>query len=381
MAASQYRVTMFAVRAPRAILIAALALALALAGCGPTPLPPGSPSGANAQGPSEAPSPASTVVASVQPDPLIDLDCSDFAGVASIGTIAGVTERDPRGAVAEMLDVVSLADIVRNAGGVACEFSDGGEWRVTNADGGYPLNTSWRGAAIFIVPNVAAAAESLISDSSCGDSTNSSSNVCQVDFAAGTSWVTVVSSSSDRGTTFRAVRDHVKGIVEGAASQAGPIAREPGTFQPPRDCASLVPTAKVAALLGGSDVSAGRSVQLHVAAEATFVTENTGCDWWRDSGDSLAQVHVYPGGAWAAALTLSGLSATAVELDGILDNDNDNDTALSHCTDVSAEDFWICTAEVVVDGTWLRATGIGPDEATSTTIAVAMAEAVLSHRG
>lgn len=375
MAASQYRVTMSAVRAPRAVLVAALALALA--GCGPTPLPPGSPSGANAQGPSQAPSPAPTVVASVQPDPLIDLDCSDFAGVASIGTIAGVTERDPRGAVAEMLDVVSLADIVRNAGGVACEFSDGGEWRVTNADGGYPLNTSWRGAAIFIVPNVAAAAESLISDSSCGDLTNSSSNVCQVDFAAGTSWVTVVSSSSDRGTTFRAVRDHVKGIVEGAASQAGPIAREPGTFQPPRDCASLVPTAKVAALLGGSDVSADRSIQLQVAAEATFVTENTGCDWWRDTGDSLAQVHVYPGGAWAAALTLSGLSATAVELDGILDND----TALSHCTDVSAEDFWICTAEVVVDGTWLRATGIGPDEATSTTIAVALAEAVLSHRG
>lgn len=314
----------------------------------------------------------------MQPEPLIDLDCSELAGVSSIGTIAGVTERDPRAVAAEMLDVVPLADIVRNAGGIACEFSDGGAWRVTTADGGSVLNTSWRGAAIFVVPNVGAAAESLIADSSCGDSNNSRSNVCQVDFAAGTSWVTVVSSSTgDRGTTFRAVRDHVKGIVAGATSQAGPIARAPGTFQPPRDCASLVPTAKVATVLGGSDVSSERSFQLQVAAEATFATENAGCDWWRDSGDSLAQVHVYPGGAWAAALTLPGLSATAVELDGIFDDD----TALSHCTDVSAYDYWICTVEVVADGTWLRATGSGPDEATSTTIAVTMAEAVLSHRG
>ena len=366
---------MTAARIPGAIAVAVLALALA--GCGPAAVSTDSPTGPSPTEPTPTPTPKPTVVASVAPESLIDLDCSDLVGVASIGTIAGVTERDPRGVAAEMLDVVPLADIVRNAGGLACEFSDGGRWRTPTADGGSVLNTSWRGAAIFVVPNVGAAAESLIANSSCGDSNNIRSNVCQVDFAAGTSWVTVVSSSTgDRGTTFRAVRDHVKGIVAGATSQAGPIARAPGIFQPPRDCASLVPVATIASLLGGSDVSTARSFQLQVAAEATFATENIGCDWWRDTGDRLAQIHVYPGGAWAATLTLPTLGAKPIEFAGL----RDDDLALSHCTDVSAYDYWICTVEVVVDGTWVRATGSGPDEATSTTLASALAEAILTAR-
>jgi len=379
---------MKAIHIPGATLAAAVALALSLVGCAPGPLAPGSNSGSssiegtgsNSEGPTATPSPTSsgvaTVVPSVQPDPLIDLDCSDFAGVASIGTIAGVTERDPRGVVAENVDVVALADIVRTAGGIACEFSDGGAWRVTNAEGGYALNTAWRGAAIFIVPNVGAASDDLLGDGACGEPVNNRTSLCLRDFMVGSSWVTVVSSTNDRRATISAVFTLVESIVAGATSKAGPIVHARGTFQPPRDCALLVPTAEVASLLGGSDVVVDRPIQLNVAAEATFVTENIGCQWYRDTGDSAAQVQVFPGGGWAADLTLSGLDTTPIELVGL----RDGDRALSHCTDVSAYGFSICTVEMVVDGTWVRGIGSGPDQAISTEIAVAVAESALTHR-
>lgn len=317
---------------------------------------------------------APVAVLSAPPAPLTDLECADFAGVAKIGTIAGVAEREPSAVVAEILDVVPLADIVRNAGGLACEFSDGGAWRAATADGSQEFNTKWRGAAIFVVPNVGAAAGDLVADSECGDPIGTLFSVCQVDFAAGGAWVTVVSSTNDKGQTFRAVRDHVKAIVGAATSRPGPITRAEGTFEPPRDCASLVPTPDVAAVLGGSDLTIERPIQLQVAAEATFTTENTGCEWYRDNGDSIAQLQVLPGGGWAADHTLSHLTVQPVVLGGL------SEGAVSHCTEVAAYDYWVCAVEVVIDGTWLRGIGVGPTEAKSTAIAVALAEGALAHR-
>jgi hypothetical protein len=322
---------------------------------------------------SDSPTPTPVAVESVQPEPLTDLECADFARVASIGTIAGVTERDPRGVAAEMLDVVPLADVVRNAGGLACEFSDGGAWQVQDADA-VSYNVAWRGAAIFVVPNVGAQAEELVSDSQCGDPIGNLFSVCQVDFAAGGSWVTVVSSTNDKGETFRAVRDEVKVIVGASSSNPGPIVRPEGTFEPPRDCDSLVPLSTASAILGGSQVAASRPFFLHIAAEATLLTENIGCEWL--SSDSLAQAQVYPGGAWAAEDTLEAINGTSVSLDGL----RDGEQALSHCVDESAYGYWICTVEVVVDGTWLRGIGNSPTEATSSAIAAAVAESMLAGR-
>jgi hypothetical protein len=337
-----------------------------------------SPSSSTSAGASEVPVPTSTkvenVVARVQPQPLIDLDCSDFAGVASVGTIAGVTERDPRGVIAEISDVVPLADMVRNAGGVACEFSDGGLWKAPTADGGVEINTAWRGAAMFVVPNVGAAADDLALEAACGEPVNGLQSVCVVNFMVGASLVTLAVSTNDRRETRLAVTQQVTDIVASAPSKAGPIERSLGTFQPPRDCATLVPTAQIASLLGGSDVMVDRPIQNLIAAEATFLTENIGCQWYRDSGPTVADVHVYPGGGWAADLTLPGLGATPIEIVGL----GDGDTAVSHCADFS--EYGYCHVELVVDGTWVRAIGGGPDQATSTAIAVAVAEATVAQR-
>ena len=135
-------------------------------------------------------------------------------------------------------------------------------------------------------------------------------------------------------------------------------------------------TTAIASLLGGSDVIFERLIQLNVAAEATFVTENIGCEWFRDTGDSLAQVQVYPGGGWAAEMTLTSLNATPVKVARL----RDGDVALTHCSDVSLYEFWICTLEVVANGTWLRAIGSAPDEAAATAISITLAEAALSLR-
>lgn len=123
---------MLANRASLALCIVATAL---LAGCSSPSSSPDSTSGPQVDASASPTATAETAVASVQPAPLIDLSCADFAGVASIGTIAGVTERDPRLVTNDVLDVVPIADIVRNAGGIACEFSDGGGWRVLDAEG------------------------------------------------------------------------------------------------------------------------------------------------------------------------------------------------------------------------------------------------------
>ena len=366
---------MTAARIPGAIAVAVLALALAA--CGPATVSTDFPIGPSPTEPSPTPTPTPTVVVSVAPEPLIDLDCSDFAGVASIGTIAGVPKREPGPVIAESLDVVALADIVVNAGGIACEFSDGGLWRAPDG-GGQQFNTAWRGVAIFVVPNVgnAPAVDELSTAGVCGELVNGKRSVCEANFVAGTSWVTVVSSTNDRGQTHIDARDATRAIVEQATVAAGPVVRPVGTFDPPRSCEALVPTPQVAAMLGGSDLTVERTIQLEVASEATFLTEHTGCTWYRDNGDTLAHVLVYPGGGWAAERTVARIDTTPVTIEGL----RDGDWAVLDCVEISAYDFWICNVEMVVGGTWVRGIGSGPDEAGSTTVAVAVAEAVLSHR-
>jgi hypothetical protein len=53
---------------------------------------------------------------------------------------------------------------------------------------------------------------------------------------------------------------------------------------------------------------------------------------------------------------------------------------LVHCTAVPEFGFTMCTVELVVDGTWVRAIGNTASEADSTAIAVAAAASVLRLR-
>ncbi len=314
-------------------------------------------------------------VASVQPKPLIDLDCSDFAGVASMGTIAGVSERDPRGAFNDSFDVVSVADAVRNAGGIACEFSDGGSWRNWQSES-FSLNEGWRGAAIFVIPNAATADADFTFLSSCGGAATSIRSVCSNYFASGGAVINLVLSWNDRGPTFVAVRDHVSEVVAGAATTAGPIPRPPGTFEPPHDCGTLIPDAMASTILGAPGAAGGRATELEYAAEATYLTENIGCEWWVDGLPLAVEVLVFPGGGWSAELTLPGLDTQPVELAST----REGDTAVKHCEHVLAWDFWLCTVEVVADGTWIHATGSAASETEATAIAIGAAEATLAHR-
>jgi hypothetical protein len=362
--------------ANRASLTVLALAAVLLAGCTSPGESPGADLDRRSDPSAEATPAGPTAVASVQPKPLIDLDCSDFAGVASMGTIAGVTERDPRGAFNDSLDVVSVADVVRNAGGIACEFSDGGSWRNWQSDD-FSLNEGWRGAAIFVVPNAAAASDADFTYlSSCGDATTSIRSVCSNYFASGDTVINLVLSWNDRGPTFIAIRDHVLAVVAGAASTAGPISRPTGTFEPPHDCGTLIPLATASTILGAPGAAGGRATEVGLAAEATYLTENIGCEWWVDGQPLAVEVLVYPGGEWAAELTLPELDTTLVELAGA----RDGDTAVKHCEDVSEWGFWLCTIEVIADGTWIHATGNANSESEATAIGIRAAEATLAHR-
>ncbi len=357
----------------RAALVAIAAIVLC--GCTQTAPPAGAPAPSR---PSFEASPTATSasVASAQPDPLIDLRCSDFAQVVTIGTLAGVTERDARAALADLSDVVPLADIVRNAGGVACEFSDGGSWLVTGTTT-LPFNESWRGAAIYVLPNAASVLPDLSYGSLCGDSsTNTTYTVCEREVAVGSSWVKIVSSSNDRGTTLDAVRDFVVGVVSAATARPGPIERPEGTYIPDRDCETLAASATMAAQLGVASVVVDRAVETDPMSEATYLTEHVGCAWYDENSSDLLEAIVYPGGAWAAELTLPGIASSPLELDGL----GGTDSAVTHCTPVPQYDYVMCWAEVVTDGSWIRAFGDAADESTALARAVAVAQAVLTAR-
>ena len=359
----------------RSTLVVLASGALLLAGCAaPSDAPdlPFDPSSDPSREPAPTTSPSIT---SEQPSPLIDLNCSDFAGVANIGTITGVTERDPRGALNDSFDGVSVADIVRNAGGIACEFSDGGAWRDLQSED-FSLNETWRGAAIFVIPNAAATAGDVSSLSSCGDAATSIRSVCSHYFTSGGAVINLVLSWNDTGPTFVAIRDHIIEVVARAATTAGPIPRAPGTLEPPHDCASLIPLATASTILGAPGAVGDSAIEVEFAAQATYATENIGCEWWVDGLPLAVEVLVFPGGAWAADLTLPDLDTRAVDVAGVLDGD----TAVSHCEHVVEFDFWLCTVEVVADGTWIHATGNALSEAEATAIAIGASEAALANR-
>ena len=358
--------------APRAFL--ALAVVALLGGCAS---PGGQPDAVSAASSSSAAPTAAAVdtIESVQPGPLIDLDCSDFAAVAGIGMLRGVTERDPRGVSFDLFEKVPVADIVRNAGGIACEFSDGGLWRLPD-DSGRELNESWHGAAIFVVPNAAVAEATVFPVDECGDSTTSARyTVCSWHFTAGGAWIHIVVSTNDRRETIFAVRDLVTATVAAAVSTPGPIPRPEGTFDPPHECSALMDAAAVGVALGATDITADRAIEIESEADASYFTENTGCLWYVDSLPHALEVLVYPGGAWAASLSLPSLGASPVTLAGLGEG-----TAASHCTAVPQWGYAMCTVEVVVAGTWFRAIGTAETEADAATIAIAAAEAVLRHR-
>lgn len=344
----------------------ALSIAVLVSACSSPVAPPVESSAASSPTPTQT---SSEEVESAQPEPLIDLDCDDFAPIAEIGTIAGVPERDPRTASFDLFESVPVADVVRNAGGLACEFSDGGSW-VTDTSEGRAINESWHGAAVYVVPNAAGAEATVSPISTCGDSsTNARFTVCSFHFTAGGAWVHIVVSTNDKRETIFAIRDFVTATVAAAASTPGPIERAPGTFAPPPDCAALIDAATV---LGASDITVNYAIELGSEAEASYYTENIGCEYFSESKAHVVEVLVYPGGAWAAELnlpTLVGSPVAFADLEGLV-----------HCTAVPDWGFTMCTVEVVVDGTWVRAIGNTATEAESTAIAVAAATAVLLHR-
>lgn len=324
-----------------------------LAGCSATPGPASIDTAAPT--PTETPAPTETsepeALGTEPPERVIDLTCDDFAGVASIGTIAGVTERDPGAAWWDTLDTVSLADVIGNVGGLSCEFSDGGSWWID----GQGLNESWRGAAVFVVPGGGSHFSADRSPECGATSSNTFVVICKWSFAVGATAVTIVVSTNDRGTTQVRVREHVTSIIS-AASVKGLVERKPGTFIPPRACAELITPSAAEAIVGPAVIVTDPGFAVQQAAEATFFTGNIGCNWTSEPTSDSISALILPGGAWAAPADLS-----------------------DHCTNVAQYGYWLCWSEAVVDGTWLHVRGNGLSEADAQRIADAGMALIVAH--
>jgi hypothetical protein len=132
----------------------------------------------------------------------------------------------------------------------------------------------------------------------------------------------------------------------------------------------------MAAQLGVAEVAVDRAVETEPLSEATYLTEHVGCQWYNENSSDLLEAIVYPGGAWAAELTVPGIPSSPVALSGL----GDGDSAVSHCTPVPQYSYVMCWVEVVTDGSWIRTFGDASDEATALARAVAVADAVLTAR-
>lgn len=359
----------------RARLAAVVAvLGLAVAGCaGPAeadgaPAPVATDTGAT---PTPSPSPTDGPVESVRPASVYDIDCSAFAGAARIGTLAGVAPREAPDWMEAHFSRISPLTVVANAGGLACEFSDGGHWY--DRGQAFALNVGWRGLSIYLVPgDVDEDAQSW--ETGCGDGTGRSyMTVCSFLTNAGPNSVYVVVAVNDRHSgTYQGVFDEVVRVASAAIPRA--VERPARTFAPPLDCAALVSTDAAAAAFGSGPVFVDTIMPNDAPTlQAVAGGVQAGCDYWVDWLGS-ATVQVLPGGAWAMDARLAGVAWEAVEVAGL-------PAAIACEPPGAAEGNLNCLLELAVDGSWVEVSALLPTPGQARAAALGMAELVLAHRG
>lgn len=367
----------------RLLLIPAVAAVVALSGCGTTAPGPASPAGSEQPGGTDPVSDPGgdggpVAVTSAPPEPLVDLDCGDLGRVLDSTRYAGLSPREGT-VVADAWDAfpIPLEDIVRNAGGVACEWSQGGTWYVKSGNS-FELDASWYGAAVFVIPGGRAAKDAVYLDRSCGDdSWKSHGTTCADGKIVGDAFVHDVVGTHDRYDTIGAVGRATEAAVSAARVAAGPIARPAGTFAPPRACLELVPRDVAEDVVGEKLDYADVTSTTQDAATATFYTEHIGCWYNGRTSKTFFEVRVYPGGGWMAEDRLASWDGEAVEVDGM----RDGDRAIEHCFrwPDGDKETW-CTLGLLVDGSWatVKVSALKKDAASAG--ARTIAAALLAHR-
>lgn len=348
-------------------------LAVVVSGCatptgGPSPTPAAA-VGSAEPGATPAPTPTDGPVESVRPASVYDIDCSAFADAAKIGTLAGVTAREATDWKPTPFSRVTPVPVVANAGGLACEFSDGGHWYDRKQQ--WAMNLAWRGLSIYLLPGTASS--SAESDhTGCGKGSGRSyMTVCSFITTGGPNSVYVVIAVNDRhNKTYQRVYDEIVRVARAATPR--PIERPERTFVPPQDCTALISPDAARPIFGGK-VHADTMYEYSAPAyQAVAGGAQAGCEYWRDDLGG-AVVQVLPGGAWAMDAAFDATKWEAVEVAGAPGH-------LSCEKEGSAQGNLNCMLELAVDGTWIEISAMMPKPSKGREVVTGLAELVLAHR-
>ena len=334
---------------PSVLAAASALLLLALTGCTPgTPTPTATP--AAIASPRPTPTPAPTVEPISAPEPRIDLTCAELGDAlplagSFIEPVAAISR-----AATEYGAYPSRPEeyIVRSAGGLVCEFSNGQpQSRVLG-----PI-PAYVGVRIFVLPDPGAQWDRYVSyygisgdrDAYCAASSN-----CYLNALGGSSWVDgiVVGAVNDAAGT--AVLDAALSAVTTSAPGAAPWTPPAGTLALPDDCATYIDGPELQSASGLSRVFDPTSYGgggWSLFAGASAIDRSPSCFWAFEFADAgIGSLKVLRGGEWAWAEAREIVGSAPIAVAGL----GADDEAWLRC---GAGDSW-CVVDLMLGGNWLE---------------------------
>lgn len=346
---------------------AALGVALACVvfgttACGPTPTPTATPDIPVSDSETPAPDDAAAPASGERPEPAIDATCNDLTNPAQLDPIFAVAVNlAPPTRTYEYVGArIAEEWVVRQAGGVACQWSDPDG--IATSEGRYLAGMDLR-----LLP-ASGPQWQQFSDANgdgsdrlfrCDDYGN-----CDYDQYTSTGWWLSLSAfniDSLASPSEAALRTLTQPVFSAIASTVAALPA-PAPFSPPAPdiafgggCTGVTTGDRVSSALGlGFPVDFETYEYPRLATAAMLSIGGSDCRWARSSdGWDIAYVEVLPGGAWAqeaakAAMEANGASVPTPAVAGV----PAGATALYHHVDSTALD-------VVLGGSWIKITIVG----------------------
>ncbi len=333
----------------RALALVAGATLLVLTGCTPpAPTPVASPTADSA---SPTPTPTEEVVSA--PAPRIALTCDQLAAALPLGTtfVSAVATRSR--AQTEYGAHPSRPEeyVVRSAGGLVCEFSNGAPQSGVRGD-----NPAYAGVRVLVLPDPGAQWDRYVDyygaaaagTPSCA--TYSGSSNCQLDALVANRWIDVAIDSAVTEAAGAALANAVAAAVTGAGAGAAVWSPPAGTLPLPDDCGAYISGASLQAITGvtvpvESIARYGGGWSLWAGAEV--IDGSPSCFLaYLDADAGIGTLKVLRGGEWAWAEAQPLVGSTAITVAGL----GADDEAWIRC---GAGDAW-CVIDMVIGGTWVE---------------------------
>ena len=355
-----------------------LSVALGTTACGISPVPHSTPVApvSDTDAP-ETPEPA--LASGEQPEPAADVTCNDLTNPAQLDPIFAVAVNlaPPTRTVEYVGSFIAEPWVVRQAGGVACQWSDPDG--ISTSEGRYLA-----GMDLTLLP--ASGPQWQEFSDTQGDGSDrrfvcSEYGDCQFDLYTATGWwlsldaFNIDALASPTEASLRTLTQPVFTAI--AATVAALPAPDPGWTAPTPDltfgggCTGVITGARLASALGASG---SLDVETY-GSPALDLVGGSDCRWTSASDFSLAvYITVLPGGAWAqdaakAAMVANGAPVPTPAVTGV----PAGATALYYHVDATALD-------VVLGGTWIKiAIGNGPSSPEAALAAIGADIAAHAH--